>query len=521
MPNSLTTLERVSAPPVSRLEREETRKGIQVLVLNTLAFTVCFAAWMMYGVLITFLVEKGVFSWSQSEMGVLIGAPVLTGAVMRLPVGILCDRYGGRIVYFLLMLTAAIPMFLATFAHHYLDFLLAGLGFGLAGASFAAGVAYTSVWFPQKRIGTALGIFGLGNAGAAATAMFAPLLLQRLTATDLDHWRVLPQIYAGMLVVMAGLFWLFTFTKKAAVGGNASLRRRLDPLRHVRVWRFGLYYAFYFGGFVALSQWLIPYYVNVYTMPVATAGFLTAMFSLPSGLIRAVGGWMSDKWGARTVMYGTLVPGLAVCGFLFPAAMVIHTPGEGIIAEASAVVVRTSPREIVLSNGKTYALKEKDPEKLLDFTHDRHIIWPQTTRWQEALVKEGEAVRKGQLLARGTTRIFFQANQWVFTAWVFVLGCAMGIGMAAVYKHIPTYFPGEVGVVGGLVGVLGGLGGFVFPIVFGFLLQGTGLWTTCWVFLALLAAACLGWMHLVIRRMMREQVPELVRRVEGPKPGVS
>ncbi|MBI4659795.1 MAG: NarK/NasA family nitrate transporter [Verrucomicrobia bacterium] len=517
MATGLTSLARVSATPVSNLESREALKGIQVLVLNTLAFAVCFAAWMMYGVLITFLVEKNVFSWSKSQMGVLIGTPVLTGAVMRLPVGILCDRYGGRIVYFLLMLTAAIPMFVVTFANHYFHFLLAGLGFGLAGASFAAGVAYTSVWFSQKRIGTALGIFGLGNAGAAATAMFAPLLLQRLTATDLDRWRMLPQIYAGLLVAMAGLFWLFTFTKKIESGGNASLLRRLDPLRHVRVWRFGLYYAFFFGGFVALSQWLIPYYVNVYTMPVATAGFLTAMFSLPSGLVRAVGGWLSDKWGARTVMYGTLVPGLLACIFLFPAAMVIHTPGEGIIAAGDAVVTRATSREIALSNGKVYALREKDAAKLLDFTHDRHIIWPKTARWQEPLVKEGEAVRKGQLLARGTTRIFFQANQWVFTFWVFVLGCTLGLGMAAVYKHIPTYFPGEVGVVGGLVGVLGGLGGFVFPIVFGFLLQGTGLWTTCWAFLAVLAAACLIWMHLVIRRMMREQVPELVRRVEGPK----
>jgi len=519
MPANPTTLGTVA--DARHEERSESSKGVRVLALNTVAFAVCFAAWMLYGVLITFLVEKNVFSWSKSQMGVLIGTPVLTGAVMRLPVGILCDRFGGRLVYCLLMLTAAVPMFLVTFAQEYLHFLLAGLGFGLTGASFAAGVAYTSVWFPQKRIGTALGIFGLGNAGAAVTAMFAPLLLQRLTATDLDRWRLLPQMYAGLLVLMAGVFWLFTFTRKAASNGNASLVRRLEPLRHVRVWRFGLYYSFFFGGFVALSQWLIPYYVNVYTMPVATAGFLTALFSLPSGLIRAVGGWMSDKWGARAVMYGTLVAGLLGCIVLFPAAMVIHTPGEGIIAAGNAVVTRVTSREIALSDGKVYSLREKDPNKLLDFTHDRHIVWPRTTRWQEALVKEGESVRKGQLLARGTTRIFFQANQWVFTSWVLVVGCTMGIGMAAVYKHIPTYFPGEVGVVGGLVGVLGGLGGFVFPIVFGFLLQGTGLWTTCWVFLAVLGALCLAWMHLVIRRMMREQVPELVRRVEGPKPAVS
>jgi len=494
------------------------RRAIQVLVFNTVAFFVCFAAWMLYGVLITFLVEKGVFAWSQSKAGVLIGTPVLTGALMRLPVGILCDRFGGRLVYFVLMLTAAVPMFLVGAANRYGEFLLAGLGFGLTGAAFAAGVAYTSAWFPQKRIGTALGIVGLGNAGAAATAMLAPLLLQRITATNLENWRTLPRIYAAMLIAMAGVFWLFTFTRKMEVASPAGLWRRLAPLRIVRVWRFGLYYAFFFGGFVALSQWLIPYYVNVYATSVATAGLLTGLFSLPSGLIRAVGGWLSDKCGARTVMYGTLVSGLAACVFLFPAAMVIHTAGEGIMASGNAVVVRVSPREIGLSNGKTHTLIEKNAEELLDFTHDRNIIWPKTARWQEPLVKEGDSVRKGQLLARGTTRVFFQANQWVFTFWVFILGCAMGLGMAAVYKHIPGYFPGQVGVVGGLVGVLGGLGGFAFPICFGFLLQATGLWTTCWVFLATLAAVSLTWMHLVIRRMMREQAPEWVRGLEVTKP---
>lgn len=492
-------------------------RAYRVLVMSTLAFTICFAAWMINGVLVTFLVEQKIRSWTPLQIGWLVGAPVLTGAAMRLPLGLLADRCGGRAVLTGLMLTAAVPMFLLSYAESYQHFLLAGLGFGLAGASFAVGVAYISVWFPKKHIGTALGIFGLGNVGAAATAMFAPLLLQRLTATDPDHWRALPQMYAWMLVAMAGLFWLFTFTKKVEGNGDASLLQRLHPLRQLRVWRFGLYYSFFFGGFVALSQWLIPYYVNVYTMPVATAGFLTALFSLPSGFVRMFGGWISDQWGARTVMYGTLVAGLLGCVFLFPAAMVIHTPGEGITAAGDAVVTRVTAREIALSNGKIYALREKDPEKLLDFTHDRHLVWPKTVRWQEPLVKEGEAVHKGQLLARGTTRVFFQANQWVFTFWVFVLGCAMGIGMAAVYKHIPTYFPGEVGVVGGLVGVLGGLGGFAFPIVFGFLLKGTGLWTTCWVFLALLAGVCLAWMHLVIRRMMREQLPDLVRRVEGLK----
>lgn len=489
------------------------RRANRILFVNTVAFGVCFAAWMMNGPLSAFLIESGTFAWNRSQIGLLIGVPVLTGAVMRLPVGILCDKYGGRIVYFLLMLVCAIPMLAVSWATRYEHFIIAGLGFGLAGASFAAGVAYTSVWFPRERVGTALGIFGMGNAGAAATSMLAPLLLQRFAELGPEGWRWLPRMYAALLVVTALLFWLTTHDRRAAPS-ELGLRERLAPLRRLRVWRFGLYYAFFFGGFVALSQWLIPYYVNVYTLSVVTAGWLAAIFSLPSSVIRAIGGWLSDRYGARRVMYGSLGAGVLFCVLLFPAAMVIHTPGEGVIAAEDARVVSVSPGEIVMSSGTRYSLRSRDANALLDFAVDRHLILPESTRWQDPVVEEGEEVRRGDLLAQGTTRIFFQANRWVFTAFAFLLGCSMGIGMAAVYTHIPTYFPTEVGVVGGLVGVFGGLGGFVLPIVFGALLEWTGLWTTCWLVLAAMSASLLVWMHLVIRRMMGAGAPDLMRQLE-------
>lgn len=487
-----------------------------ILTVNTFAFAVCFAAWMLNGPLATFLVDRGLFTWNRSQIGMLIAVPVLTGAVMRLPVGVLCDRFGGRAVYCALMLVAAVPMYLVSHATRYFDFILAGLGFGITGAAFAAGVAYTSVWFDKQRIGTALGIFGMGNAGAAATSMFAPLALRQLTASDLERWRILPKAYAAILVATAILFWFATKDRRAASSG-AGLLSRLAPLKHIQVWRFGLYYAFFFGGFVALSQWLIPYYVNVYTLSIVAAGSLAGIYSLSSSGFRAVGGWLSDKLGARRVMYGSLTAGMIFCALLFPAAMVIHTPGQGVVAGANATVTAVSPSEIQLSTGDKYTLKEKNPAKLLDFTNDRHLILPTSTQWQEPAVQVGETVKKGQLLAAGTTRIFFQANRLVFTVLVFLLAVAMGFGMAAVYTHIPTYFPQEVGVVGGLVGVLGGLGGFFLPIIFGILLDATGLWTTCWVFLFLLAAGCLLWMHTVIRRMMFESAPDLMRRVEHSK----
>ena len=202
----------------------ENGRAYRVLTLNTLAFTVCFAAWMMNGVLITFLVNNGLYDWDKAQMGWLIGIPVLTGSIMRLPVGILTDKYGGRFVFGTLLLISAIPMYLVSQADSYMQFLLTGLGFGLTGASFAVGIAYTSVWFSRNRQGLALGIFGAGNAGAALTTMGAPIFLMTLTdqGTNLEGWRTLPQLYALALVVMAVAFLLFTHSKRIERAGRKS-----------------------------------------------------------------------------------------------------------------------------------------------------------------------------------------------------------------------------------------------------------------------------------------------------------
>ena len=259
----------------------DTGQSWKMLFLNTFAFTICFAAWMMNGVLVTFLVDSGLYDWGPVEMSWLIGIPVLTGALFRLPLGIMTDKYGGKIVYGLLLIFSAVPMFLVSQCESYESFLLAGLGFGFTGTSFAVGIAFTSVWFSKGKQGTALGIFGAGNAGAALTSLGAPTLLRYLTdgGENLDGWRTLPMIYAAVLALMGVVFLIFA-DKRLPVGtATKTMRERLEPLAHMRVWRFGLYYFFVFGGFVALAQWLIPYYVNAYAMSVAMAGVLAAVNS--------------------------------------------------------------------------------------------------------------------------------------------------------------------------------------------------------------------------------------------------
>jgi len=501
-------------------------KSFSVLALSTLAFTVCFACWMMNGVLVTYLVDNGVFAWNKAQIGWLIGIPVLTGSLMRLPMGVLTDKFGGRIVFGVLMLVSAIPMYLMSRATSYSDFLWGSLGFGLAGASFSVGIAYTSVWFPKEKQGTALGIFGMGNAGSALTSLGAPTILKHLTAagTNIEGWRTLPKLYALGLVAMTVVFFLFTHTRKVAAGAEKTLAQQLAPLKRIRVWRFGLYYFLVFGGFVALAQWLIPYYVSVYQMSIAMAGLMASIFSLPSGVIRAFGGWLSDKFGARRVMYWVLGSCLACCSLLIVPRMDIYSPGGGVIALAGGTVSDVAPTQITVSGinntAKSYPVKVK-PEDAGSgqLTQDESLlVFPTARVWQEPAVKAGDTIKKKQLLARGVTHLYFQANVWIFTFLVFVVGIMMGIGKAAVYKHIPDYFPQEVGVVGGIVGVIGGLGGFVCPILFGNLLNSTGIWTTCWMFFAALSLVSLLWMHRVVQKMMREKVPDLMAQMERSEP---
>jgi len=499
----------------------EKRQAWWILSINTLAFTICFAAWMMNGVLITFLVDNGIFDWDAADMGWLIGIPVLTGAVLRLPLGVLTDKYGGRVVFGVLLLVSAVPMAMVSLCNNYWDFFLAGLGFGMTGASFAVGIAYTSIWFPKHQQGTALGIFGAGNAGAALTSLGAPHLLTWLTdgGDNPEGWRQLPYFYAAMLVITGLVFFATTKNRLPAGSAQKSLSQRLAPLKALRVWRFGLYYFFVFGGFVTLAQWLVPYYVNAYAMTVAMAGALAACNSLPSGVIRAAGGWMSDRWGARVVMYWVFGASLLCCGMLIVPQMDIHAPGSGIMASAGGKVVRVSDEVIVVDSPKVglreYPLRVKPGELVSDEQRkSRMLVWPRSQSWQEPLVTEGQTVAKKELLARGMTHIFFQANVWIFTGLSLILGAVMGIGKAAVYKHIPDYFPDDVGVVGGIVGVLGGLGGFVCPVIFGYLLRETGLWTSCWMFFFVLVAVCIVWMHLVIQKMMKTEAPQLMERIE-------
>ncbi|HKJ94429.1 MAG TPA: nitrate/nitrite transporter [Gammaproteobacteria bacterium] len=303
--------------------KSDTYKQYSVLTMNTVAFAANFAVWTMFAVIGVRI--KSTLGLNETEFGILVATPILTGSLTRLPLGILTDRFGGRIVFTAQMLLTAAACFGLTFATSYWHYLGTGLLVGLAGGSFAIGIAYTSAWFDKAHQGTAMGIFGAGNAGAAITNLVAPMILVTL------GWQAVPRIYAIALVIMAVVFWLFTYddpkhAERKRSGAHLTLGTQLAPVARLQVWRFGLYYFFVFGGFVSLALWLPKYYVTEYGLGLGTASLITMVFTLPSGLVRALGGWLSDRFGARAVNWGVFWVCLVCLFFLsYPqTTMTIH-----------------------------------------------------------------------------------------------------------------------------------------------------------------------------------------------------
>jgi NNP family nitrate/nitrite transporter-like MFS transporter len=211
------------------------------------------------------------------------------------------------------------------------------------------------------------------------------------------------------------------------------------------------------------------------------------------------------------VLYRVLAGCVFCSALLIVPRMDISSPGEGVMASQGGRVDEVAPDRIVVE-GRAYRLNQRGNRVPDD---GKRLIWPMVMMWQEPLVEAGDVVARRQLLARGVTHVYFQANRDIFTGIVLALGLCMGVGMGAVYKYIPTYFPADVGVVGGVVGVIGGLGGFLFPILFGSMLKLFGLWTSCWLLFFALSLICLVWLHRVVQRLMAEAAPEVAHEIEG------
>lgn len=295
-------------------------RSFVVLAVTTWAFVVCFAVWLMFGVI--GIPIKRELNLNALEFGLLTSTPVLTGSLFRLPLGLWTDRFGGRIVMFLLLVIGAVPLWFSSYANQLWQFLLLGLALGVVGASFAVGTPYVARFFPKERRGFAMGVFGAGTTGAAINMFIAPALMSRY------GWQIVPRFYAIALLVTALIFWLLSAPDTSAPGkSGASLRQQLMVLKDLRVWKYCQYYSIVFGGFTALSVWMPQYFVQEYGLSIAQASLLAACFSLPAGVLRALGGWLADRFGAHNVTWWVLWAAW-ICLFLlsYPQTeFIVHT----------------------------------------------------------------------------------------------------------------------------------------------------------------------------------------------------
>ncbi|MGC5698995.1 NarK/NasA family nitrate transporter [Pseudomonas sp. NFXW11] len=393
------------------------RQGL-VLGMSTLAFTVCFMVWMMFAVLGVPI--KELLQLNETQFGLLTATPVLTGSLVRLPLGMLADRFGGRSVFFLLMLACVLPLYLVSHATAYWQFLVLGLFVGLAGGSFSVGIAYVAKWFDQDNQGLAMGIFGAGNAGSALTKFLAPALIAA------GSWQLVPKVFSAILFITALLFWFFSADNKAhRQVSSVGLGEQLKALAEPAVWRYCQYYSIVFGGYVALALWMTKYYVQEYGFNLQSAALLAACFSLPGGVLRAVGGWMADRWGAQSVTWWVLWVSW-ICLFL--------------------------------------------------------LSYPQTQLQVQTV--------------NGPLDLHIGLSPALFTVLLFVMGIAFAFGKASVFKYIANDYPQNMGAVSGIVGLAGGLGGFVLPILFGALVDLTGVRSSCFMLMYGVVWVSLIWMYL-------------------------
>jgi MFS transporter, NNP family, nitrate/nitrite transporter len=395
-----------------------TGQAWSVLAVSTLAFTVCFMVWMMFGVI--GIPIKKMLNLNATEFGLLTATPVLTGSLIRVPLGIWTDRFGGRIVMTLLMALTVPAIFLMAYATEYWHFLAIGLFVGLAGGSFSVGTPYVARWFPKSRQGFAMGVYGAGNSGAAVNKFLAPVILVAL------GWDAVPKVYAAVMLGTVILFWLFSYSNPAhLVPHTVTFREQLKALKDPKVLRFCQYYSIVFGGYVALSLWMVQYYVGEFGLDIRVAALLAACFSLPGGVLRAIGGWLADKYGAHSMTWWVMWVSW-ICLFL-------------------------------LSYPQT------------DFTI---------------------------LTVNGPRSFHLGLNVYTFTGLMFVLGIAWAFGKASVFKYISDDYPKNIGAISGIVGLAGGMGGFLLPILFGVLMDLTGVRSSAFMLMYGVVWVSLIWMYI-------------------------
>lgn len=273
------------------------------LALGTAAFGVCFIAWALLGPLGPDLQEQ--LGLSDTQLSLTVAVPVLLGSLMRVPLGAMTDRYGGRIVFTALLSFVPLPLVgLALFNDSWTAVLIFGFLLGFAGASFAIGIPFVNQWYPPGRQGFALGIYGMSMGGTVVAGLTAPKIADA-TSLDVPFW-----IAAALVAAMAVVFWTTARDRPRPAKPAGAMFAGLVAFRGsgaTRAWALTLFYFMVFGGFVAMFLYLPKLLVGVHDLTKPDAGARAAGFALLAVIARPIGGWLSDRIGAMTVLLASFL----------------------------------------------------------------------------------------------------------------------------------------------------------------------------------------------------------------------
>jgi MFS transporter, NNP family, nitrate/nitrite transporter len=277
--------------------RDDRQANPRALGLATAAFTVCFFAWSMLGPLGPTLQKN--LDLSEFQLAVAVAVPVVLGSVMRIPVGILAERFGGRLVFTALMAYSVVPLvLLALFHDSFGAVVVIGFLLGVTGSSFAVGVPFVNRWYAKERQGFALGLYGMGMGGTVLAALTAPKIAK--------HWSFATPFWvaAALMAVMTVVFWVVA--RDAPATGpprSVSFTAPIEVFRKSpRAWALTLFYFLSFGGFVAMFLYLPKLLTGVHDLSKTDAGYRAAGFALLAVIARPVGGWLADRIGAERVL---------------------------------------------------------------------------------------------------------------------------------------------------------------------------------------------------------------------------
>ncbi len=285
------------------------------LALATLAFTLCFAAWSLVSPFAkTFKHDLGL---SYTEALLLTAVPVVLGSLLRIPMGTLTDRYGGRLMFAAVLGFSAVPAVLFGYADGYWKLIAVGFLLGVAGSSFAVGVPFVANWYSRERQGFAVGIYGMGNVGTAVTFFSAPAVADSWGRPALG-WLTGGVLVAGAVLVAAGA------RDAAAHGSGADYRRVLRA--GVRLYRLAFFYFITFGGFVAMFLLLPTLLQDWFDFSKGEASARAAGFVITATAARPVGGWLADRVGAYPVLvlvFAGIAIDAAVLAAIAPAPRIV------------------------------------------------------------------------------------------------------------------------------------------------------------------------------------------------------